>query len=221
MTSHDPRSTTRRPWRSIPDTSRRGSRSPGRTACSPTAVKSRGRSRAPGRAKRRTRPSHSIRARAASHDRLGQFYFEAGDREAACKQFQDGPGTRSGELAGQRTANWGHSTPIDLEYEIKHTRRDLEQDPLSAVGHQILGVFLFAAGRLEDAKSEFINAQELNPDGQELPLEIVRVLVAQRRYDEAWSAIAQLPRADCAIMASHCCILRPGGAPKRTRLLRA
>jgi TolB-like protein/DNA-binding winged helix-turn-helix (wHTH) protein len=129
---------------------------------------------------------------AAAHGRLAVFYFEGGDRVAACEQLRLAE-TFSQGSAPVTDCDWGHSTPIDLGYEIKQVQRDLEQDPLSAIGHQNLGVFLFAAGRLEDAKVEFIKAQELNPDGREIPLEIARVLVVLQRYDEARSAIAQLP----------------------------
>jgi TolB-like protein/DNA-binding winged helix-turn-helix (wHTH) protein/Tfp pilus assembly protein PilF len=130
---------------------------------------------------------------APSHVRLAEFYFEGGDREAACKQLQIAA-ILDPESRSITDCNWGHSPPIDVEAEIEHLQRSVERDPLSAVNHQILAVFLFTAGRLEDAKSEFIKARELNPEGHELSLEVVRVLVVQRRYDEAYSAIAALPK---------------------------
>jgi TolB-like protein/DNA-binding winged helix-turn-helix (wHTH) protein/thioredoxin-like negative regulator of GroEL len=122
-----------------------------------------------------------------SHGRLAQFYFEGGDREAACKELQTSASRPVSECS------WSHRKPPDFPNEIEQLERSVANDPLSAVDRVNLGVYLFAAGRLEDAKSEFHKALELNPDASEAPLEIARILVVQRRYDAAYSAIARLP----------------------------
>jgi tetratricopeptide (TPR) repeat protein len=126
---------------------------------------------------------------AAARDRLAQFYFEGGDRESACKEIHAAAPTASRPLS---ECSWSHPKPADFPKEIEHLEQSVAEDPLSAVNRMNLGVYLFAAGRLEDAKSQFRKALELNPDS-DAPLEIARILVVERRYDEAYSAVARLP----------------------------
>jgi TolB-like protein/DNA-binding winged helix-turn-helix (wHTH) protein/Tfp pilus assembly protein PilF len=125
-----------------------------------------------------------------SHGRLAQFYFEGGDRESACEERRTAAILAS---APQSDCSWSHPTPRDFAHEVEVHAESVAQDPLSAIARGNLGVFLFAAGRLEDAKSAFSKALELNPDDSGAPLEIARILVAQRRYDEAYAASARLP----------------------------
>ena len=83
------------------------------------------------------------------------------------------------------------------ERELEGMRRGVARDPLSAVGRQNFGVYLFAAGRLEEAKAEFLKARELRSgDAAEVELELIRVLAVQRCYDEALSMVSRLPEGD-------------------------
>jgi thioredoxin-like negative regulator of GroEL len=53
---------------------------------------------------------------------------------------------------------------------------------------------LFAAGRLDEAKSQIVKTLELSPDfGPNAEIEMVRILVAQRQYAEARARAVQLP----------------------------
>ena len=73
-------------------------------------------------------------------------------------------------------------------------RRAVAQDPLSTTHRINLAILLFADNQLDEAMSEYRRVLELNPDvGLDVKIEPVRILVLQRRYDEAQSAIAQLP----------------------------
>jgi thioredoxin-like negative regulator of GroEL len=97
----------------------------------------------------------------------------------------------------------------DLEEAVALQRRMVSRDPLAATFRHNLAVLLLADGRLDEAMSEYRKVLELSPSGMinhrrfadsqstdarlEINIEIVRILVLQRRYDEAQSAIAQLP----------------------------
>lgn len=73
-------------------------------------------------------------------------------------------------------------------------RRAVAQDPLAATQRINLAVLLLADGQLDEAMSEYRRVLELNPDaGLDVDIEIVRILVLQRRYDEAQSAVARFP----------------------------
>ena len=130
---------------------------------------------------------------AESHYTLARFYFERGDRESAhehsvmAASLDPNAEVRS-EL---RVASGGH-----LEAEVEFHRQMVARDPLSAVNRNNLGVMLVAMGRLKDAKSEFLKAKELSPDNDDIELEIIRVLVLQRRYDEVHAACLRLPEGE-------------------------
>jgi thioredoxin-like negative regulator of GroEL len=74
---------------------------------------------------------------------------------------------------------------------------------VAATGRGNLAVLLLADGQLDEAMSEYRKVLELSPSGIsdsqgtdarfEINIQIVRILVLQRRYEEAQSAIAQLP----------------------------
>ncbi len=131
---------------------------------------------------------------AGSHYTLARFYFETGDRENALKHFQT-----AATLAPDLEASDSTKLPTpnsDLEAEIEHLRQDVARDPLVATNRTILGVLLTAAGRLEEAKSQFLKAKELSPEYDNIDREIIRVLVLQQQYGEAYSACLRLPEGE-------------------------
>jgi TolB-like protein/DNA-binding winged helix-turn-helix (wHTH) protein len=81
----------------------------------------------------------------------------------------------------------------DLEAAVLDSRTGVEEDPYSALARLNLGLLLFATGRLEEASTEFRKVLELSPNaGWDRELEFARVLVAQKRYDEAYASILRL-----------------------------
>ena len=74
---------------------------------------------------------------------------------------------------------------------------------MAATGRANLAVLLLADGQLDEAMSEYRKVLELSPSGIsdsrgtdarfEINIQIVRILILQRRYEEAQAAIAQLP----------------------------
>ncbi len=130
---------------------------------------------------------------AEGHYTLARFYFEGGDRENAHKHLETAASLDPGADADFEVSveSGGH-----LEADVDLHRQMVARDPLSAVNRNNLGVMLVAVGRLEDAKSEFLKAKELSPDNDDIELEIIRVLVLQRRYDEVHAACFRLPEGE-------------------------
>ena len=131
---------------------------------------------------------------AVGYARLSQYYWDIGDRESAYRTldraialdpnyllvltFLAGIAMRNGEVDGA----------------IGRYDRIVALDPASATHHAIRGVFLQAAGRLDEAKAELETAKEFNPDlAPEIDLTIARILIVQKRFDAATSVIARLP----------------------------
>ena len=129
---------------------------------------------------------------AESHYMLARFYFEGGDRDNAHKHLETAASLDPGaDTDFEVSVAGGH-----LEADVDLHRQMVARDPLSAVNRNNLGVMLVAVGRLEDAKSEFLKAKELSPDNDDFELEIIRVLVLQRRYDEVHAACFRLPEGE-------------------------
>lgn len=72
-------------------------------------------------------------------------------------------------------------------------RRAVAVDPLSAQLRAQLGVLLAAVGELKAAEAELRHARELSPTLSRIDFDIARVLVLQRRFDEARRLAMQLP----------------------------
>jgi tetratricopeptide (TPR) repeat protein len=80
-----------------------------------------------------------------------------------------------------------------LQEALSLQRRAVAVDPLSAEARAHLGVFLAAVGELNEAEVELQRARELSPTLTRIDFNIARVLVLQRRYDEALKLAGQLP----------------------------
>jgi thioredoxin-like negative regulator of GroEL len=139
---------------------------------------------------------------AVAHARLAQFFWETSDDKKADEHLRV-----AAALDPDDPLVLGFSTQAllrgDLDEAIALQRRMVSRDPLAATFRGNLAVLLLADGRLDEAMSEYRKVLELSPSGSsdsrgtdarsEIDIEIARILVLQRRYDEAQSAIAQLP----------------------------
>jgi len=134
---------------------------------------------------------------AVGYARLSQYYWDIGDRESGYRTldraialdpndllvltFLAGIAMRNGDVAGA----------------ISRYDRIVALDPRSATHHAHRGIFLQAAGRFDEAKSELETAREFNPDlAPEINLTIARILIVQDRLDEASNLIGGLPEGD-------------------------
>jgi len=128
-----------------------------------------------------------------SHVRAAQYYSWLGDlptSEQHCKRaFALNPSDPLVlSVSAGRSFTAGHWTEgISLQ------RRAVAVDPLSAVNRANLGVFLTAVGEWEDARVELEKARELSPTLSRVDWDIARVLILQRRFDDAFVVIERMP----------------------------
>jgi TolB-like protein/DNA-binding winged helix-turn-helix (wHTH) protein/tetratricopeptide (TPR) repeat protein len=72
-------------------------------------------------------------------------------------------------------------------------RRAVAVDPLSADGHDYLGLYLAAVGEFEEAEKELRDARELSPTLPGIDVDIAKVLVMRKRFDEAIAMLKPMP----------------------------
>lgn len=131
---------------------------------------------------------------AVAHARLAQFYYETQDRKKAQEHEREAAALDPNDTLVLAAAGNNSVTRGDIDEAIALQRRVVAQDPLSSTQRINLAVILFANGQLDKAMSEFRRALDLSPDvGLQVNIEVVRILALQQRYDEAQSALAQLP----------------------------
>ena len=92
--------------------------------------------------------------------------------------------------AGQAAEDGRFDAAIGLQ------RRAVEADPLSTVSRYNLGSFLYMAGRLDEAKAEMIELQELNPAAGFVNDILSHVLILEGRFGEALELINDWPEGD-------------------------
>ena len=131
---------------------------------------------------------------AVGYVRLAQYYWDTGDRKTSYATFDRALALDPDDPLVSAFAGGTAMRNGDVKEAINRYRRMVARDPLSASYHANLGIFLQAADKLEDAKSELRKALDLNPNfGSGVDLAIVRILVLQGRFAEASAAIARLP----------------------------
>ncbi len=132
---------------------------------------------------------------AAAHARLAQYYYHIGEPargeehvRVAMELDPDDPLVLGN--AGSRAVRRG-----DMDQAVALWRRAVAKDPLSPTHRGNLAVMLLANGQFDEALAENYRVLELHPEaGSNVEVEIARILVLKERYDEAYSAIARLPK---------------------------
>lgn len=134
---------------------------------------------------------------AVAQARLGQYYLETSDRKRG-----EGHLRKALALDPDEPLVAGYTCSIavlrgELDEATSVQRRVVVRDPLSTTDRINLGVLLLAAGRPDEAMSEFLAVLELNPEARsQVEIQIGRALVLQRRYDEAFSTFSRLPEGE-------------------------
>lgn len=130
---------------------------------------------------------------AESHVRAAQYYWYLGDMTTAeqhCKRaiaLNPSDAMVLSVSAGKAVLKGHLSDAVLLQ------RRAVTVDPLSAANRANLGIYLTAAGNPDEAKAELEKASELSPTQVDVYADIARVLIIQRRFDEALVAARKLP----------------------------
>lgn len=131
---------------------------------------------------------------AVAHARLAQYYFETLDYKKAKEHSREAVALDPDDLLVLGLTGGEAMAREDIGDAIAIQRRAVAQEPLAASQRANLALLLLADGQLDEAMSEFRRVLELNPDaGLDVDIEIVRIFVLQRRYDEAHSALARFP----------------------------
>lgn len=130
---------------------------------------------------------------AESHVRAAQYYWYLGDTTTAdqhCKRaiaLNPSDAMVLSVSAGKAVLEGHLSDAVLLQ------RSAVTVDPLSAANRANLGIYLSAAGNLDEAKAELEKAGELSPTLVNVHADIAKVLIIQRRFDEALVAAKKLP----------------------------
>jgi DNA-binding winged helix-turn-helix (wHTH) protein len=94
-----------------------------------------------------------------------------------------------------------------LDAAVGLQRRAVEADPLSTSSRYNLGVFLYLAGRLAEAKAEMLKLQELHPTREGVNEILGLVLILEGRFDEALELASDWPdgeeRRQCLALAYY------------------
>lgn len=130
---------------------------------------------------------------AESHVRAAQYYWYLGDTTTADQHCKRAIALNPSDalvlsVSASKAVLEGH-----LSDAVLLQRSAVTVDPLSAANRSNLGIYLAAAGNLDEAKAELEKASELSPTRVDVYADIARVLILQRRFDEALVAAKKLP----------------------------
>lgn len=130
---------------------------------------------------------------AETHVRAAQYYWWRGDWRRSEEHCKLAIGLNPSDslvlsVSGSKALLMGH-----LHEALALQRRAVAVDPLSPSGRANLGVYLAAAGMLDEAEAELRHAKELSPTLPMIDSNIANVLVLQRRFDESLAIAEQMP----------------------------
>ncbi|HTE41554.1 MAG TPA: winged helix-turn-helix domain-containing protein [Steroidobacteraceae bacterium] len=130
---------------------------------------------------------------AEAHVRAAQYYWWLGDFGRSDDYCKVAIALNPSDFFVLSVAA-GKALAVGQRHEaLSLQRRAVAVDPLSAQGRANLGMFLAAVGEPKAAEVEFKHARELSPMLPRIDFDIARVLVLQRRFDEALALAKQMP----------------------------
>jgi TolB-like protein/DNA-binding winged helix-turn-helix (wHTH) protein/Tfp pilus assembly protein PilF len=134
---------------------------------------------------------------ATGYARLSQYYWDIGDRSTGYRTFERAIELDPNDLLVLNFAAGIAMRNGEIDAAIRQYDQIVAREPRSAAYHFNLGIYLQAADRFQEAEAELQRARELNPDfGPELDLAIARILILQKRLEEARALVEQLPEGE-------------------------
>jgi TolB-like protein/thioredoxin-like negative regulator of GroEL len=152
-----------------------------------------------------------------AHGRIAHYLFVTGDRERALESLR-----RAKELNPEEDivlkieANFAMFEGR-VETSVAIMERLVSRDPLSAIRRNSLASFLLAAGRAEEALTQFRRASQLSPE-QNYHWGIARALLIRGDYDGARAEAALIENEPWRDQIEALLDAEQGGAPAVTRL---
>jgi len=131
---------------------------------------------------------------AEAHIRAAQHYWETGDGQRAADHA-----ARAFALDRDHPLVLAHYCTLlawqdRFDDAIGLENRMIARDPFSLVVHINLANTLLAAGRLDEARTEFLKAAEISPDWHDAAdVELARILILEQRYPEALQRVQSWP----------------------------
>lgn len=127
------------------------------------------------------------------HVRAAQYYWWLGDARTSDEHCKLAISLNPSDALVLSVSAAKAMSAARTSEAVSLQRRAIAVDPLSAPGHATLGVYLAAAGALQEAEAQFRHARELSPMLPGINAEIARVLVLQRRFAEAMALAEEMP----------------------------
>lgn len=130
---------------------------------------------------------------AEAHVRAAQYHWTQGDMRRGDEHFERAKVLNPSDLLvlGVSAGQAIHDGRLNEGIAIQ--RRAVALDPLSAVYRGSLAAQLMAAGQWEQAKAELQKALELSPTSLQYHADLCKIHVLQQRFDQALTAIGQVP----------------------------
>jgi tetratricopeptide (TPR) repeat protein len=130
---------------------------------------------------------------AVAHARLASYYYVGNDVRAGNHHLERAAALEPDDLLvlGAEASNAMYRGNFDAA--IDAWRRSIVQDPLAPTARINLATTLAVAGHPDQALAEYRRVLDLSPDiGWEIQLDVVRLLILLRRFDEAQRELARI-----------------------------
>jgi TolB-like protein/DNA-binding winged helix-turn-helix (wHTH) protein/Tfp pilus assembly protein PilF len=131
---------------------------------------------------------------AGAHIYLAQHYWRLADLDMAQQHYDEALryGQNSALVLSMAAGEAFHEANFKQAIELQ--RRAVALDPLGFSNRENLASYLFRAGRFVEARVEYLNALELNPERvDEINDNLVQMLVLQQQCEEAEVLLQRLP----------------------------
>lgn len=128
-----------------------------------------------------------------AHVRAAQYYWWLGDWETSEQHCKLAIALNPSDALVLTVSALKAIARGDRLEALSLQRRAVAVDPLSAHGRASLGSYLAAVGQFEAAEKELRHARDLSPTLPRIDLDIARVLVMRRRFEEALNMFEQMP----------------------------